>query len=61
MLPCLSQHFLHPVEELKRFLGLLGQLNNWTPDLAQHCTKIRVLLKKDCTWLFMEEGVLRGE
>ena len=36
------------VTELQSFLGKLGQIADWSSDLAQHSMKMRVLLK----WLF---------
>ena len=34
------------VTELQGFLGMLGQLSEWNPNLVQHCTTMRVLLNK---------------
>ena len=40
------------ITELGGFLGMLGQLGDWNPDLAQHCTTMRILLKKGVPWEF---------
>ena len=40
------------VTELRSFLGILGQLNDWALDLVQHCMNMRLLLKKNVNWEF---------
>ncbi len=41
--------------ELRSFLGLANQLGHFVPDLAQSTARIRLLLKKGMTWLWMDE------
>ena len=41
--------------ELRSFIGMCTQLSEWNPDLSQSLVKMRVLLRKDMDWLFIQE------
>ena len=34
---------------------MLGQIADWCPDMSQHCTLVRTLLKKGVEWFFTPE------
>ena len=43
------------VTSLQSFLGLLNQVAQWNPDLAQHTTSMRSMLKKGADWAWDEK------